>query len=128
LEPVVFISRFRIKPGASDRLRAMMRDSTPQLEAAKPRTALFLAYVDEASEQVSFLHAFADARAMDLHFEGSEARARTAYEVIEPLGWEVYGTPSPEALETLRQAADSAGVSLTVYPEYVAGFLRLVDG
>jgi hypothetical protein len=39
--------------------------------------------------------------------------------------WEVYGTPSPAALQILRQAADSAGVALATHPDYLAGFLRL---
>jgi hypothetical protein len=39
--------------------------------------------------------------------------------------WEVYGTPRPAALQTLRQAVDSAGVALATHPDYLAGFLRV---
>jgi len=127
-EPVFFVSHFRIKEGQLDGVRQMMSEATSRLQAEKPRTALFLTYQDADRATVSFLHAFADAEAMDLHIEGSHNRSRAAYQFLEPLGWELYGDPSPAALENLRQAAASAGVPLTRHPEYVGGFLRLGSG
>jgi quinol monooxygenase YgiN len=124
-EPIFFVSHFRIKEGRLDALRRMSGDSTERLRAEKPRTVLFLSYIDEDQGVVSFLHAFEDADAMDLHFEGADERSRTAYELIDPIGWEFYGRPSPSALETMRQAAASTGATLSVQPEYLAGFLRL---
>ena len=124
-EPIFFLSRFRIKEGRLTAVRQMMSDMPARLQVEKPQTLLFLAYMDADGKTISFLHAFADAASMDLHFAGSDERSRAAYEHIEPLGWEVYGSPSSAALETLRQAAESAGASLAVHPEYLAGFLRL---
>jgi len=68
---------------------------------------------------------FADAESMDIHFQGSDERGRAAYEYVDPAGWEFYGRPSQQALETMRQAATSAGVTLSVEPDYLGGFLRL---
>jgi len=65
---------------------------------------------------------------MDAHFEGAEERSRAAAEFLEPLGWDLYGTPSPAAVTSLREAADSAGVPLRVHAEFVSGFLRLGGG
>ena len=123
--PIVFISHFRIKGGDADTIRDLFRRTTARLETEKPRTALFLAYLDDGATRVSFVHGFADAGSMDVHFEGAGERAKAAYEYLEPEGWELYGSPSDVALETLRQSAASAGVHLHVHPEYVAGFLRL---
>ena len=124
-EPIFFLSHFRIKAGQLDLVRQLTSDVAARLQAEKPRTVLFLSYLDADGGSISFLHAFADAESMDLHFVGSDERSRAANEHIEPLGWEVYGNPSSAALETLRQAADAAGVSLAPHPEYLAGFLRL---
>jgi hypothetical protein len=74
------------------------------------------------------VHVFAYAEAMDLHFQGIGERAEAAYEVFERDGWEIYGTPSDDIIESMRQAASSSGVTLTVQPEYVAGFLRMTSG
>jgi quinol monooxygenase YgiN len=126
-EPIVFISRFAIKEGSLDQFKDLARAVSADIQASKPRTLLYLSYLDEARHTVSFLHAFADADSMDRHFEGSGDRSRAVYEFVEPRGWEIYGTPSAEALETLRGAAASAGTPLTVTPECLTGFLR-VDG
>jgi hypothetical protein len=124
-EPVFFASHFRIKEGQLDVVRQLTREGAARLQAEKPRTVLFLSYLDADGGTISFLHAFADAESMDLHFVGADERARAAYQYFDPLGWELYGNPSAAALETLRQAADSAGVALATHPEYLAGFLRL---
>jgi len=124
-EPIFFISHFRIREGTFDSLKRLSLDTTERLRAEKPRTVLFLSYVDEERGVISFLHAFADADAMDDHFEGADERSRAALEFIEPIGWEFYGKPSSEALESMRQAAASAGATLAVEPDYISGFLRL---
>ena len=124
-EPVVFISHFRVKEGKLDGLRRLQRDATQALEAEKPRTLAFLVYLDDGGRQMTVVHVFADADSMDLHFEGAEERSKLAYEFLEPRGWEIYGRPSEAALEALRRAAASAGVTLSVEAEYSGGFLRL---
>jgi hypothetical protein len=124
-EPVFFLSHFRIKEGQLDFLRQMTSESAARLQAAKPRTVLFLSYLDAEVGAIDFLHAFADAESMDLHLVGSDERSRAAHQYLEPLGWELYGKPSPAALDTLRQAAVASGVPLTQHPDYLAGFLRL---
>lgn len=123
-EPIVFISRFRIKEGKEDDIRRQFEERAGAIEAEKPQTLVFLSYVDRDARAVTFVHAFGDAGAMDLHFEGAEERARAAYKLLEPDGWEIYGRPSEQALESMRRSADSFGVNLRVQPEYVAGFLR----
>lgn len=124
-EPIVFISHNQIKKGKLDDLTRVSGEATTRLQAAKPRTLVFLAFVDEGGTQATFAHVFADAESMDLHFEGAEERSTAAYEYLNPAGWEIYGRPSKSVLEVMRQTAASAGVNLTVQPEYLAGFLRL---
>ncbi len=123
-EPVVFISHFGIKEGTLDDLRRLSEEVIENLRETKPRTVLYLAYVDEEGTEACFLHAFPDAESMDLHFEGVDERAKAAYQYLEPRGWEIYGRPSEAALESMRQAASGAGVPLTVLPDHLGGFLR----
>jgi hypothetical protein len=127
-EPIVFISHFSINEGRLEQVMELSHAMSAHIEASKPRTLVYLSFLDSAQGTVSFLHAFADADAMDHHFEGSGDRTRAASEFVEPRGWEVYGTPSDAAHKTLRDAAAAAGTSLTVQPHYLAGFLRLGRG
>ena len=66
---------------------------------AKPDTVAFLSYIDEDGSQVSIIHVFADAAAMDRHFEGADERTVQAFQYLVPRGWEVYGQPSEAALQ-----------------------------
>jgi len=123
-DPVVFISHFQVKHGALEAAERLNREIADRLEADKPRTLVFLSYMDAARTRVSFLHVFADEESMDRHFEGSDDRSKAALELMIPAGWDVYGQPSRDALANLRQGAAAAGVSLTIQPAFIAGFLR----
>lgn len=123
-EPIVFISHFRVTPGRLEDLKRSSREVTAELEAEKPRTLLFVAYLDEDGTQATFVHVFRDAAAMDLHFEGAERRSAAAAELLAPTGWEIYGTPSAAVIQMMRQAATASSVSLFLAPTRLAGFLR----
>jgi hypothetical protein len=124
-EPVVFISHFKVKEGTLPDLKRLTEDVVARLREEKPRTVLYLAYLDEQGTEVSFLHAFPDADSMDVHFEGVDERVAAAYQYLEPQGWQIYGKPSDRAMDTMRQGAQASGVSLTVLPDHLDGFLRL---
>jgi quinol monooxygenase YgiN len=124
-EPIVFVSHFRVKEDKLAQLKKESREVLEMLEAEKPRTTAQLAYLDDSGTKLSIVHVFADADTMDIHFQGAEERSKAAYEFMDPAGWEIYGTPSDAALQMMERAATSAEVTLTVQPEYLAGFLRI---
>jgi hypothetical protein len=127
-EPVVFISHFRVKEGKLDELKRLAADVERNLHEDKPRTVGWLVYLDESGTKVTFVHCFPDAHSMDLHFEGSDERTAAVYEFVEPDGFEIYGSPTDQALETMQQAATGSGVSLRVQAERLGGFLRMQPG
>ncbi|HKX76644.1 MAG TPA: hypothetical protein VJR05_14780 [Acidimicrobiia bacterium] len=120
--PIVYISRWRIKEGVEHEWWSMVERVLPGLEAAKPRTVFQNFYVDE-SGNLSILHIFPDAEAMDLHAEGAMGRSQTAYEFIEPIGFEIYGSPTESFLATLRDIPNIDSL-LQVWPDHRAGFSR----
>ena len=123
--PIVFISHFRVIEGGLEGLRRLSKEVTGSLAQEKPRTLVFLQYLDVEAARMTIVHAFADAESMDQHFEGAMERAQAAYEYIQPDGWEIYGTPSDAALEAMRRSATAAAVPLAVSSDYIGGFLRL---
>lgn len=106
-EPIVFISQSRVKEGKLDGFERYFREGAKLLEAEKPRTLVFLAYLNEGGSRVTIVHVFADADSMDLHMQGVADRAKAAFEFIESEGLEVYGNPSDRVLETMRRVATS---------------------
>jgi hypothetical protein len=126
-EPIVFISHHRIKPGKLEALKALTKEIWAGMETEKPRTLVNLAYINEEGTEVAFLHAFADVEAMALHWQGADERTQQAYQYIEPIGFEIYGSPGEQILEGMRGEATD-GVTLTLVPEFLTGFLRLAPG
>ena len=127
-EPIVFISHFKIKKGKLEPLKETIREGARTLETDKPRTGAFLPYVDDDGSDVSIVHVFADADAMDIHVQGADERSEAVDEFLEPAGWEIYGRPSDAVTEMMRQAAAGAGVALAIQPTYLDGFLRIASG
>jgi hypothetical protein len=123
-QPIVFISRNLIHDGKRAEFAALYTMGVGFIGSAKPRTALFAAYVDEAGTEVSIVHAFADAAALALHFEGSAERTTSVSELITPAGFAIYGRAPTAAMDQLRREAAVAGVGLDVLPDSIGGFLR----
>lgn len=123
-EPIVFISHNKLKEGKLDALNKVNQESFQLIKEQKPDTVVFLGYLGQESDDLTFVHVFPDAEAMDLHFEGAQERAKRAYEFMEPLSMEIYGSPSDAVLESMSQIAES-GVSVRIDADHLGGFLRL---
>lgn len=123
-DPIVFISTHRVKDGKVTELKEQYEQGTRYIEAEKPGTVVFLAYLNEEETEISTLHVFPDSDAFDAHLEGAAERAKGATEFLEFREFEIFGPASPEALEMMEQAA-SGEASLTVRPDFVEGYLRL---
>lgn len=124
-EPIVFISHHRIKPGRAEAMKALTAEIWSAMETEKPRTLVNLSYMNEEGTAVTFMHAFADSEAMQLHWQGADERSRQAYQYIEPIGFEIYGSAGDEIVNGMEAEAARAGATLTLWPEFVTGFLRL---
>jgi quinol monooxygenase YgiN len=122
-EPVAFISRFRIKPGQRDAYQQLAAEVTPRIQADWPRTLVYLQFLGPGDE-LTIIHVFGDAEAMDIHAERAKAHAPRAMALFEPLGWEIYGRPGPAVRAALEAATQQAGVALREYPQFTSGFLR----
>jgi hypothetical protein len=62
---------------------------------------------------------------MQLHWQGADERSQQAYEYIDPIGFEIYGSAGDQIVEGMRAEAAESGAMLTLSPDFVTGFLRL---
>jgi hypothetical protein len=122
-EPIVFISRNKIKEGKVDEFRNHYRDSIQPVIAGKPGTLAQLAYENEQVTEITIVRLFPNADALDLQIQGADERSKKTYEFIEPIGIEIFGTPNPATLEKMKKIAGS-GVAVSIYPHYIGGFIR----
>jgi hypothetical protein len=126
-EPIVFISHNKLKEGKLESLQEHSQGTIQLLHEQKPDTVVFLSYVSDDGSEVSFLHVFPDAEAMETHFEGAQERSKKAYEFMSSLSMEIYGSPNAAVRGMLSQIAES-GVEVSIDSDYLGGFLRLKAG
>ena len=126
-EPIVFISHNKMKEGKLDAFRKFSQEGFLLIREHKPATIALLAYAGEDGGEVSFVHVFPDAEAMDIHFQGADERSKRAYEFMQPISMEIYGSPNDGVLEMMKQIAES-GVTVSIDTDHLGGFLRLKSG
>lgn len=122
-EPIVFVSRNRIKEGMAGDFRTHYRKSISPILADKPGTLAQLAYENEETTEVTVVRVFPNADALDLQLQGADDRSKRTYEFIEPVGIEIFGRPNPATLTIMKKIAGS-GVAVRICPHYVGGFIR----
>jgi hypothetical protein len=126
-DPVVFISRNRVRDGMLDEFRRHYQDSIQPTQEGKPGTLVQLAYLSADAAEVVIVRVFPSAEALDLQLQGADERSKAAYQFIEPASIEIHGTPSSYALEMFRKVAGS-GIDVRMNPEFMGGFIRAQSG
>ena len=126
-EPIVFISRNRVKEGMLADFKKHYYDSIPLIEASKLDTLVQLAYVNEDDSEVDIVRLFPNAEGLDLQLQGADQRSKVTYQFIEPTSIEIYGTPNNYAMEMMKKVAGS-GIKVSINPQFIGGFIRPKSG
>ena len=122
-EPIIFISHQKVKEGKLEGYKQYYRQVAEQAKAEKPGTIAHLAYLNEDGSELSIIHIFPDAEAMELHMKGVDQLAKKAYEYVEILSFEIYGKPTEAVLENMMQIVGS-GIALNIRPQLIGGYIR----
>jgi hypothetical protein len=122
-DPIVFISRNRVKEGLFEDFKKHYQTSVPITQAGKPNTFAQLAYINEDSAEVTIVRIFPNPEALDAQLLGADERSKTSYRFIEPTSIEIYGKPSNYALEMFKKVAGS-GIVVSISPLFIGGFIR----
>ena len=75
-EPIVFISRNRIKEDKINEFRNHYRDRIPMIFEEKPGTLAQLAYLNEEDSEVIIIRLFPSTEALDLQIQGADERSK----------------------------------------------------
>jgi hypothetical protein len=126
-EPIVFISRNTVNEGKLEVLTRYYRELVSELWNDLPGTLTHLAYANEDGSEVTIVHIFPDAPAMERHMQGAGPRAQGWYEFADSAQLEVFGAPTERTLEAMKRAA-RPGVTLIVWPNLLGGWIRLKPG
>jgi len=122
-EPIVFISRNKIKEGKADVFRKHYQDSIQPIFDGKPGTLVQLGYENEEGTEFTVIRVFPNADTLDQQIQGANERSKKTYEYIEPTAIEIFGMPNPTTLEKMKKIARS-GINVSISPNYSGGFIR----
>ena len=122
-DPIVFISRNKIKEGKAEEFRNHYQDSIQPIYDGKPATYAQLGYENEEVTEFTVVRIFPHADALDLQIQGADERSRKTYEFIEPISIEIFGTPNPVTLNKMKKIA-GAGITVRISPYYLGGYIR----
>ena len=126
-EPIVFISHQRVKEGKIEGYKQYYRQVAEQAKANKPGTVAHLAYHNEEGSELSIIHIFPNAEAMELHMRGVDELAKKAYEYVEILSFEIYGKPANILLQRMLHIVGS-NIALNIKPQLIGGYIRFKPG
>jgi quinol monooxygenase YgiN len=126
-EPIIFISNQRVKEGKLEGYEHYYQQVAEHAKANKPGTVAHIAYHNKEGSELSIIHIFTDAEAMELHMKGVDELAKKAYEYVEIVSFEIYGKPADTVLEKMLQIVGS-GVGLSIKPQLIGGYIRLKSG
>jgi hypothetical protein len=127
-EPFIFIGTHRLKEGKLQDLKQYEQELVALVAANEPHLIAFHVFVNEDGTQATTVQVHPDAASMEFHMQVLGEKIGQAYEFLERTeGIEVYGTPSDQVLEMMRQLAGS-GVPLSVKAHHLGGFTRATAG
>jgi hypothetical protein len=126
-EPLIFTNTYTIKSGKEEAYRTAHQKVADLVEAKEPKMLYFALHTSEDGSEATTVQVHADAENFAYHMSLVEDRIRAAHEYVDysKVAIRIFGSPTAEILEQMRQLAGS-GVSVTVSPA-VLGFNRFGD-
>lgn len=121
--PIIFISNQRNETSQRDGYFRYYQQTVEAIKAEKPGTFAHFAYSVRDGSQLSVVHIFPDAEAMEKHVLGVDELAKKAFEYMELVSFEIFEEPSKTVLDLMMQIAGS-GVELHHKPLTVGGYIR----
>jgi hypothetical protein len=123
--PFIFIATNRLKQGKLDDENKRVPDLVDFIRANEPQLIAFNEYANDEGTEVAVVQVHPDADSMVFHMELIAERAASAYAdtIDATTSIQVFGTPSNNVAEMLRQQA-GAGVPLSIKPYHLGGFTR----
>lgn len=124
--PLLFISHSKVKPGRLKAYQKLTAEAIDLVESEEPRMIGFNSYASDDGTDVSTVQVHPDAESLDTHLKIFFERLReTAFANLDSYEINVYGAPSPAALEMLHEMPSQLpGLRVRILPDHEGGFLR----
>jgi hypothetical protein len=124
--PIVYITRNRVKDGMLDNFRIHYLDSVPSVELGKSGSLVQLAYVNEDATEIDIIRVFPDAESMEFQLMGIDEHSKITCQYLEPTRIEIYGSPNGNTIDIMRKFAGPS-IEVQVNPQFIDGYIRSIS-
>lgn len=123
-EPIVYIDTSEIQEGQLEELKRAMSELIKFVETSEPRLIAYNVYLNEDGTRMTVVHVHPDSASLKFHMKVAGSFFAKFVRFVKLLSIDVYGKPSNELLEQLRQKAQMLGNGTVLVHERHAGFAR----
>src|SRR3990172_5792881 len=101
--PIVYVDTSEIRDGKLGTLKTAMNELAQFVEANEPELVAYNVYFDEDNTQMTVIHVHRDTASLEFHMSVAGPLFPKFAEFIKLLTIDVYGQPSDQLVEQLRQ-------------------------
>ncbi len=123
-EPIVYIDCSEIREGKLEELKTAIIELVELVEANEPRLIAYNVYLTEDGTRMTVLHVHPDSASLEFHMKVAGPAFPKFAEFIKLLTIDVYGKPSDNLVEQMRQKAQLLGNGTVLVHGLHAGFVR----
>lgn len=123
-EPIIYIDCSEIRDGKIEELKAAVNELAELVEANEPRIIAYNAYFTEDGTRMNIVHIHQDSASLEFHMKVAGPAFPKFAEFLKLLTIDLYGRPSGNLLELMRQKARLLGNATVLVHEPHAGFAR----
>jgi len=124
-EPLIYVDRSEVREGALEDLKLALDDLVQLIDANEPAIVLYRVYFSDDARQLTVLQVHRDPASLAFHLDVAGPAFSTFAPYIRMLGIDVYGTPSSDVLDRLRQKSQLLGSGTVTVHQLHRGFARL---
>lgn len=125
-EPIVYIDSSEVRDGRLEELKTAMNELIEFVEANEPQLIAYNVYFKEDGTRMTVVAVHPDSASLDFHMKVAGPLFPKFAEFIKLLTIDVYGKPSDELVEQMRQKAQMLGTGTVVAHGLHAGFARFL--
>jgi hypothetical protein len=123
-EQIVFVDSSEIREGKLEELEVAIHDLVEFVESNEPRPIAYNVYLNESGSRMTVVQVHPDSASMEFHMEVAGPAFSKFVELIKLSTMDVYGKPSDDLVEQIRQKIRMLGNGTVVVHELQAGFAR----
>jgi hypothetical protein len=122
--PLVYVDTSDVREDALEAVKAAIEELVAFIEANEPELLAYGVYLNEYEGRMTVVHVHTDSSSLEYHLKVGGPAFKPFVDLITLSSIHVYGEPSENAVEQLRQKARMLGSGTVVVHPPAGGFTR----